>query len=192
MRWIVGFFIIVASIASAEDVSSPATYTLDTADSKITFDCEADLHDFSGTGTGLTGHATFDTARGTQKVGGKVELTVASLDTGDKDRDSDMREDVLPAKKFPLISFVPTEVTAGASLDKGGAADLKGTMTINGVAKEMTLKVQLTWPKTGTLQVKGSKKFKLTDFKIDPPGAIWPMRVHDEMTFHIDLTFKRS
>lgn len=196
-----GFSLIVAMVLAvfgffellpAEDRVEPATFVLDGAASRITFDCEADLHDFSGTGTGLVGQVNVDVAQASQRLSGEVTLPVAKIDTGDKGRDEDMREEVLPAKKHPLIRFTPLEVKADEAVGKGGKMALKGSMEINGVARDMVLDVTVVWTSPGQFRIRGSHQFKLTDFKIDPPGAIWPMRVHDEMTFRIDLVFKKS
>src|SRR6476660_2844178 len=77
-----------------------------------------------------------------------VALTVdtASLDSGMKMRDDDMRETYLETKKYPTATFKSTNISGPASLAPGQSADLKvaGDFTLHGVTRRIVVPVRVT------------------------------------------------
>lgn len=72
---------------------------------------------------------------------GSVEITIdaASVDTGMKKRDDHLRgADFFNAVEFPEITYQ----AKNAQLNKDGSGKVKGTLTIMGVSKAVTLDVQ--------------------------------------------------
>ena len=68
----------------------------------------------------------------------EVELTVASLDTGNPDRDGHLRSaDFFDAERYPTISFRSTDVEAGTS----GTWAVTGDLTVRDVTRPITLQV---------------------------------------------------
>ena len=68
----------------------------------------------------------------------EVELTVASLDTGNPDRDGHLRSaDFFDAERFPTITFQSTKVEAG----KSGTWAVTGDLTVRDVTRPITLPV---------------------------------------------------
>jgi polyisoprenoid-binding protein YceI len=70
----------------------------------------------------------------------EVTIQVASVDTGVKMRDDDLRSpNFFDAKKFPEITFKSTSVKRTGE----NTADVTGNLTMHGVTKEVVLKVEL-------------------------------------------------
>ena len=68
----------------------------------------------------------------------EVELGVASIDTGNPDRDGHLRSpDFFDADQYPTISFRSTNVEAGAS----GTWAVTGDLTVRDVTRSVTLQV---------------------------------------------------
>jgi len=68
----------------------------------------------------------------------EVELGVASIDTGNPDRDGHLRSpDFFDADQYPTISFRSTNVEAGAS----GTWAVTGDLTVRDVTRPVTLQV---------------------------------------------------
>ncbi len=73
----------------------------------------------------------------------KVNFTIqaASIDTGNADRDKHLRsEDFFDVEKFPTITFVSSKITPKGN----NRFEVTGTLTMHGVAKEITLPVEFT------------------------------------------------
>jgi polyisoprenoid-binding protein YceI len=69
----------------------------------------------------------------------EVDIDVASIDTGDAQRDAHLRTgDFFEVEKFPTITFKKT----GAELVGGVKHKLTGDLTIRGVTKAVTLEVE--------------------------------------------------
>ncbi|MDQ1374423.1 MAG: hypothetical protein QOJ09_1761 [Actinomycetota bacterium] len=67
-----------------------------------------------------------------------VEINVASLDTGNADRDGHLRSpDFFDAAQYPTIRFRSTKVEAG----KSGTWDVTGDLTVRDVTRPITLEV---------------------------------------------------
>ena len=66
----------------------------------------------------------------------QVTINTASLDSNHAERDKHLRgEDFLNVSKYPTATFKSTKVVA----KDNGQADIMGTLTLNGVSKEVTL-----------------------------------------------------
>jgi len=73
----------------------------------------------------------------------KVNFTIqaASIDTGNADRDKHLRSaDFFDVEKYPTINFVSSKITPKGN----NRFEVTGTLTMHGVAKEITLPVEFT------------------------------------------------
>ncbi len=121
-----------APAAPAAAASATAShFTLDPAKSSLEFT-------FLQAGAKDTGRfprftVTLD-CTGADPAGGRLEVTVdvASLDTGDNDRDDVLRsDDLFDAKKFPQAHFLATRIVKTA-----GGYQAEGALTIRGVTRD--------------------------------------------------------
>lgn len=128
-------------VAAAVIVASPVladTYVIDKNHSDASFQVRHMMSRVRGQFNDYAGSITVDPAK---PEGASVEFTLkaASIDTANDSRDKDLRSaNFFDVEKFPEITFKSTKVKA-AGKDK---YDVTGTLTIHGVAKEVTLPVQ--------------------------------------------------
>ena len=91
-------------------------------------------------------------------------------------------------EKYPLITFVATDRKINASQN---SIKVTGDLTMAGVTKQVEFTVNYKVLPDGDLQVSGSKKLRMTEFKMEPPTAMMgTIKVGDEITiaFQIVLT----
>ena len=113
------------------------TFTIDKTHSEVTFQVRHLVTRVRGRFTDFSGTVAFDPA---QPDRSSITFTInpASVDTAAPDRDAHLRsEDFFAVEKFPALTFVSSRVTR-ASEER---FDVTGTLTIRGVAKEVTLPV---------------------------------------------------
>jgi len=95
------------------------------------------FNEFSGT-------ANLDDAQPSIQVAIKVD----SIDTGNAKREQHLKgPDFFSAKQFPTISFASTKVAKTGD----AAYDVAGTLTLHGVSKDITMKVERTGTNQGPM-----------------------------------------
>ena len=113
------------------------TFAIDKAHSEVTFQVRHLVTKVRGRFTDFTGTVRFDEAR-PELSSASFEAGTASIDTGTADRDQHLRsEDFFSVEKFPSLTFVSSKVARKSAQE----FDVTGTLTIRGVAKEVTLPV---------------------------------------------------
>ena len=183
-------------VASSPAQAAPRVYALDPAHSRMTIQVgKAGVFGFAGhehqvvAGT-FRGTATFDPERLAQS---SVDLTFdagALRVTGQGEPPEDVPQvqaamvgaTCLDAGRFPTIRFVSTSVAAvGAAGPNGADLALRGTLTLHGVVRPLTIRVHLDV--TGeTLEATGATTLKQTDFGITPISKAGVVKVKDELT----------
>lgn len=92
--------------------------------------------------------------------------------------------------KFPSVFFTLTSETIDPVTR---IAELAGNLTMAGTTKKIALSVNYKVLPNGELQITGSKKIKMTDFKMEPPTAmLGSIEVGDEVTITFDLVLSIS
>lgn len=95
--------------------------------------------------------------------------------------------DALKSEKFPEIVFKSTLL--GSISDKGGVNQINttGILTIAGTSKNISIDALGKILPNGEIEFSGAKKVKMTDFKVEPPTAMFgALTTADEVT----ITFK--
>jgi polyisoprenoid-binding protein YceI len=118
--------------------TSTRTFTIDPAHSEATFQVRHLLTKVRGHFSECAGTIRFNDEAPEQSL---VCFTIqaASVDTKTTDRDTYLRsEDFFSVEKHPEITFVSSRITRKSSDDY----DVRGTLTIRGVAKEISLPVK--------------------------------------------------
>lgn len=134
----------IAALAAATLLAAPvaaASYQVDSTHSSVVFKVKhLGTANFYGRFNGITGTLDFDPANPTAaKV--NVEIPTQNVDTGNTQRDDHLRSpDFFDAKQFPTMSFASTKVTKTGE----HAYDVTGNLTLHGVTKPVTLKVEHT------------------------------------------------
>src|SRR6201997_4973038 len=132
LTWLPAVFLIQSACAAD-------TFVFDKAHSTIGFQVRHLFSTVPGKFDDFTGTINYDEANPEQS---SVEVTIktASIDTGVKMRDDDLRSpNFFDAKKYPEITFKSSAVKKTGE----NTADVTGDLTMHGVTKEVVLKVEL-------------------------------------------------
>ena len=134
---------LLATAVQAEDLS------FDFKDPKgvnhIVFTMDAPLESISGTANGITGAITADPNE-PEEIEGKIVVDAKSLSVPNPVMQEHMLgADWLDAAKYPEITFEITDVLNPKKQGNEGTADIKGTFTLKGVAKEITVPAKVTY-----------------------------------------------
>lgn len=140
----------------------------------VGFDGVSTIHNFTGQSKKVAGEFRLHLNDLADGASGKLAVPIDTLDSGNADRDADMRKALGgPAIACELLGF-----------DK---KDARVRFTIHGVAKDMTVPVELTFDK-GLLHVKGEAKLKMSDYGVKVKSAAFGMvSVEDDVTIWWDL-----
>jgi polyisoprenoid-binding protein YceI len=113
------------------------TFVIDEGHSEVGFQIRHMMTKVRGRFTDFEGRIEADRAKPQASA---VELTIraTSIDTANANRDKDLRgADFFDVEKYPTITFKSTRITPKGK----DAYDVTGTLTMRGVAKEITLPV---------------------------------------------------
>lgn len=123
----------------------------------------------------------------------EVTLGAATVNTGQEDRDKDLRStNFLDVEKYPTMSFKSKSISKGP----GGTLKLTGDLTIHGVTKEVTFDVDGPSPAIKDPFGAGLRRGASATAKINRKdfGIVWNhlmdnggLMVSDDVTITIDL-----
>jgi polyisoprenoid-binding protein YceI len=102
----------------------------------------------------------------------EVELGVATLDTGDAQRDASLRSpDFFDAENYPSITFRSTDVEASSS----GTWAVTGDLTVRGVTRPVTLEVDFDGANASPIGDERIAFSAATDVNREDWGLTWNM-----------------
>ena len=130
---------LLSALLMAHSVFAADTFVFDKVHSTIGFQVRHLFSKVPGKFDDFSGQIQLDEANPEQS---SVEVTIntASVDTGVKMRDDDLRSpNFFDAAKFPEITFKSTSVKRTGE----NTADVTGNLSMHGVTKEVVLKVEL-------------------------------------------------
>lgn len=163
--------------------------------------------DPSGSGVSFTSKAPFETVVGKtgdvsgeirlsgenpRSVSGTITVKAATIKTGNRLRDKNMREDYLETDKYPAIVFkIEKVVTGPATISRGGQSTytLEGTFEIHGVKKKIVVPATVSADTDGGMKVKSEFAIGLSDFQIKRPSFLI-MRLSEEVTVKVSLSLR--
>lgn len=183
------FFVFVLGFAGS--CLAADEYTIDSSNSKVGFSVKhMVINKVSGFFNDFSGTIQFDQADVTKSsISGTVKVT--SVDTGNPDRDDDLRsgDGFFETAKFPEITYQSKKI-----VKKGDGYVCSGTLTIHGVSRDIDLSATVSGPikdmhgnsrigveATGTLN---RKDFGLTWNRVLEGGGLV---VSDEVTITINV-----
>jgi len=153
----------------------------------LSFDGSATTGDFVGSTESMTGELVggpdLTTARGW------VEAPVQTLKTGNGKRDRDLNKS-MESEQFPTMRFDLSDVLPGAGSGDSVDVTLHGTLTIHGIAREVSLPASLNFL-AGSIRVRCQFPLNLKDYRI---GGLTKMlgvlRMSPSILVHVDLQFR--
>jgi polyisoprenoid-binding protein YceI len=169
-----------AMLAGASVSAKAATWTIDTAKSRLGFAGSENGSAFTGSFGKFSGTIVFDPA---DPAAGHADVTMAtaSATTGDQQKDGALPDsDWFAVDKYPEAHFVATGFKA-----TGSGYEALGTLTIRGVAKPVILPFTLVLA-GGTAKAEGTLPIIRTDFGVGQ-GA-WSTAQY--VALQVEVSFK--
>lgn len=147
--------------ALLSDPGNTGVWTLAPDRSDVTFRCRSfwGLLPVKGRFTEVRGEGRLD--GGT--ASGRLDITAASLDTGNRKRDEHLRsEDFFATERFPTLSVVVTTLQHA-----GTRAELRCTLTVRGVTRPLELSAEVTRLDDAAVQIAATAVVDRTDWEVD-------------------------
>ncbi len=168
------------------------TYTIDPAHSSAQFVVRhMMITNVRGGFSSVKGTVEFDSANPTDSSV-DVVIDANTIKTMDEQRDAHLKSaDFLDTEKYPTITFKSTKIAVGGD----GEASVSGDLTIHGVTKPVTLKVEGPTPEGkdpwGNIRIGASAttKIKRSDFGLTWNAALETggIMVADELKIELDV-----
>jgi polyisoprenoid-binding protein YceI len=152
---------------------APVRFRIDPAESRVWFDADARLHSFRGETQQVTGDFLLRQSSPPQIADAHVSIDAASVETGNRDRDADMRADFLEVQRFPTIEFRVVELLTPRPTPDAAAWDvvLQGQLTIHGTTR--TVKVPTTVSLADErVTAQGQLRLDIRDYDIRVPRLL--------------------
>jgi polyisoprenoid-binding protein YceI len=123
--------------ATLDTMKAAQTYAIDKMHSEVTFQVRHLLTKVRGRFTEFAGTVLFDHER-PERSSASLTIDASTVDTGTPDRDTHLRsDDFFAVGAHPTLTFTSSRVVKTGD----DTYDVVGTLTIRGVAKEITLPV---------------------------------------------------
>ncbi|SHJ05795.1 YceI-like domain-containing protein [Mesonia phycicola] len=162
-------------------------YKVVSNNSKVSVTGTSSLHDWECVVNTFEGNmsATVENNEIKQIENFNFQFKVKSLDSGKSSMNKNTYE-ALKEDKYPTITYKGSSVVIN-----GGTATFTGTMTIAGTAKKFTSKAKINYS-NGKITLSGSEEFKLTDFNIEPPTAVFgTIKTGDVVAIHYNIQLNK-
>ncbi len=180
--------VVLATVAMAD------TWTVGDG-SEVIFTSKAPMESFDGKTKKVAGHiicAGEDLSSGLEL---RIEVDLASIDTGIGMRNTHMRERHLETDDFPLAVFTGQTVMANSApaLEAGRTVELtvRGAFDLHGVSQPRDITAEVTLEDDGSLTVVAGFEVSLEDHDIDRPKFL-VMKLADEQQVKVSLKAHRE
>jgi polyisoprenoid-binding protein YceI len=163
---------VIATLILSTLIAQATAYRIDPAASEAGFDLKATLHTVHGSTTGVTGEVrAIPGEGGALTFSGAIEITAATLATGNEKRDAKLRATSLLVASYPKIVFVPERFVPNDPPDADGAMEgpLSGRLTIRGTTKRQDIAARLT-PRGGRIVASGTFEVPWAEFGVPDPS----------------------
>jgi polyisoprenoid-binding protein YceI len=119
-----------------------------------------------------------------------VQVPVKSIKSSHGKMMDNKTFDAFTYEKYPFIVFTLSSDRINAS---GSTAELKGSLAMAGTTKQIDIAIACKLLPNGDLQMSGSKKIKMTEFRMEPPTAMMgTIKVGDEVTITFDIVLSST
>jgi len=192
LRRIVSLTLLVTALAAT--VAMAATWTIGEG-SEVVFTSKAPMESFDGKTDEVSGHITCAAGDLSGALELRIEVDLASIDTGIGMRNTHMRERHLETDEFPLAVFTGESVvsTSSPALAPGQTVELtvQGSFDLHGVSQPRDITAAVTLADDGTLSVNAEFAVSLEDHDIDRPKFL-VMKLADEQQVRVSLVARRE
>ncbi|MEX0845360.1 MAG: YceI family protein [Balneolaceae bacterium] len=162
-------------------------YSIVTNNSDVTITGTSNVHDWESSADEFSGSATIELEDDSLVSISALEFVVLvdGIKSGKGGMD-DKTYDALNKKKYPNIKFILTDIAE----IKDTTLIANGKLTIAGVTKTIQMEVNYEVLPNGTVSFKGTEPIKMTDYKVDPPKAMFgAIKAGDNVEVTFDAKF---
>ena len=175
------------------------TETGDLEDGSATFAGYRIREELAGIGTATAVGRTRDvsggaTIAGTDIVALEITVDMTTLRSDDSRRDDALRERGLETDRFPTASFSlsqPIALGRVPLLDETLVVEGVGTLTVHGVAREVSVAVQARW-NGSRIEIVAQFELVLADHGIEPPVGFSVLSVDDVGVVEVHLLLRKA
>jgi polyisoprenoid-binding protein YceI len=163
---------VVATLVLAALIHQATAYRIDAAASEAGFDLKATMHTVHGSTRSVTGDVRVEPdAAGVLKLSGRIEISAASLETGNAKRDATMHSQSLLVDSFPKLVFEPERFEPSSPQGPDGSivGALSGRLTVRGQTRAQSLAATLT-PRSERIVASGTFDVRWAEFGIPDPS----------------------
>lgn len=180
---LITLFILTSNLSQAQQ------YNLSNQESSLTVLGTSSLHDWHIKAENQSGKIIFKNIESGEIEKCNIEIVAESLKSGKSSMDKNTYK-ALNTDSFKTITFQLVEVKETTSKGNGKfTVHTQGDLTIAGVKKRVSLDFSTTIS-DNKITLIGEKKFKMTDFNIDPPKALFgTITTGDDITIKFSTIF---
>lgn len=162
--------------------------TVDPATSVVRYHLDHKMHKVDGRSSAVEGKAVIEPDG---KVLAMIRIPVASFDSGDANRDSNMRE-TLEAGRYPFVVFKGiSSIVMPVAYGHAAPTRLRGELDFHGVKEPIEVPVSIDWQKDGSAKVHGAMTVSLDAHRVERPSLLF-IKVDDPLKIQFDLTMRRD
>jgi polyisoprenoid-binding protein YceI len=177
------------ALALAAASSDGTTYAVDPARSTVRYHVVHKFHGVTGTSSTVEGKAVL---KPDGQALAMVRVPVASFDSGDRNRDANMREAV-DAGRHPFVVFKGV-MRLGAEMVAAARAvtvetRMEGEVELHGVKKAVAVPLTIELSPDGTARARGSFAVSLDAFGIERPSLLF-VKIDDACRIEVDLALR--
>jgi len=158
---------------------------------QVVFLSRATLESFEGKTRQVSGSVSLDPANLADSIGVRVEVDLASLDTGISLRNKHMRENHLETDTYPKVVFEGARIleASSRSLEPGKVVHtrISGSFHLHGVSRTIEVPVDVTQAKDGSLNVTAQFDVPLAQYNIDRPSFLL-LKLNDTQRITLTVT----
>lgn len=147
---------------------------------RVTFTSKAAMEKFEGSTRNIEGTIAVDPSAPGDSVTVRLEVDLATLDTGIARRNQHMRENHLETKKYPKAVFEGARIVSPSGIvltpDRKVGFDAEGTFTLHGVARRTGVHIEATYrpdPKRPRIDFEATFPVTLSDHQISRPQFLF-------------------
>jgi polyisoprenoid-binding protein YceI len=160
-------------------------------ENSVVFTSKAPMETVKGKTSKMSGQFELDPEGASDSATVRIEVDLASLDTGNEKRNRHMRENHLETEKYPLAVFEGIITRDGSRLrfDPGvvTSVEMEGTFTVHGVSRRLLVTIEYRYSVEGDRQkisFHTSFKVSLVEHEIDRPQFLF-MKLADEQSIEV-------
>lgn len=178
----------LAALALLAAAAEPQSLAIDAARSSVRYFVKHKLHPADGRSSAIEGKAVIQPDG---KVMAMFRVPVTSFDSGDSNRDANMRE-TLEAAKHPFVVFKGvTALGMPPPQGKAVAATIQGELDFHGVKRALEVPVTIQFAADGSASVKGTMHVSLEAHQIERPSLLL-IKLENDCRVEIDLQLRKA